>query len=92
MKRSKAWVIVVSNMEQLRPDRQTHTLFPNRKSNTEVRQSTYLEGVELEDVPPSCVGGSTCVGRTPGCAPTCPGEMNVAAKVALARSGVSPAG
>ena len=52
--------IVVSNFERQMPDRQTQTI-PNRLRNASGR-IIYLDGVEPEAVPPSCVGGSTCVG------------------------------
>ena len=52
--------IVVPNIERQMPDRQTHKI-PNllRRAGDKL---TYMLGVEPVAAPPTCVGGSTCVG------------------------------
>ena len=61
MKRRKDGELAVANIEQQKPDRQTHTIFPHRMRTTRVK-FTYVDGVEPVAVPPTWVGGSTCVG------------------------------
>ena len=61
MKRRKGGQLVVANSERQKPDRQTHTFFPNRLRSARDKV-TYFVGVEPVAVPPSWDGGSICVG------------------------------
>ena len=52
--------IVVPNIERQMPDRQTHKIpYRLRRAGGQI---TYMLGVEPVAAPPTCVGGSTCVG------------------------------